>query len=280
MATRAGAAWDRGEVEVLLRRAVERAGHEPASWSLSRLAAALPAGFRPSREALREILDGLVSRGILHVWPGRAPGYAAVPFVEVAAARVLAELQKGRSTRSKLARASRLPLAVCQDAVKDLVGSGRVFQHPRLGNRQHFGLSPADPLDYARGGLETVVRGLGRKGFLADDIRGALVRFAEGLTGPREKGADHEAALLGAMREIEPQLDRGAPVSIAQLRARLSTRFADKRAFDDAVLGLAESGRFDLQSHDLPSELSDQERDALIDNSRGSYFMAIGLRRD
>ena len=54
--------------------------------------------------------------------------------------------------------------------------------------------------------------------------------------------------------------------------------FPDKASFDKAILHLAELEKVQLQSHSLPAELTEEERAAMIDNGRGSYFMAIGIR--
>jgi hypothetical protein len=69
-------------------------------------------------------------------------------------------------------------------------------------------------------------------------------------------------------------------VYLPELRQALRHHFPDKRSFDQAILWLAQQGKVQLQSHDLPSQLSHEEREAMIDNGRGSYFMAVGLRME
>ena len=67
----------------------------------------------------------------------------------------------------------------------------------------------------------------------------------------------------------------GALIDLADLRRAAGL---PKTTFDKAVLALARSGRIQIQSHSLPASLTAAEREELIPNGRGSYFLAAGIR--
>jgi hypothetical protein len=80
------------------------------------------------------------------------------------------------------------------------------------------------------------------------------------------------------MTAIKPAAAQGALVYIPDLRKALQDTFPNKDSFDQAILNLAKLEKVQLQSHSLPAELTEEQRQAMIDNRRGSYFMAIGIR--
>ena len=70
----------------------------------------------------------------------------------------------------------------------------------------------------------------------------------------------------------------GALVSLSDLRRSLAAAIPDKPTFDRLVLRLAESERVALHHHDYPGGLSQEERDALVVDDRGNYYVGIALR--
>jgi hypothetical protein len=82
------------------------------------------------------------------------------------------------------------------------------------------------------------------------------------------------------MTSLKPAAAQGALVYIPDLRRALLDIFPDKASFDRAILDLAELEKIQLQSHSLPAEMTEAEKTAMIDNGRGSYFMAIGIRME
>ncbi len=79
------------------------------------------------------------------------------------------------------------------------------------------------------------------------------------------------------MRRIEPGADRGALIGARDLRraARL-----EKQAFDQAVLDLARQGRLSLHRHDYPASLSPAEREDLVADGAGAFYVGLALRRN
>lgn len=91
-----------------------------------------------------------------------------------------------------------------------------------------------------------------------------------GATPPRE-------AVLSSLEQANPDAWRGSLVPIAEMRRASGLNPAE---FDAAVLDLAREGRIQLQSHDDPRALTPEQRARLIPDSRGSYYVAAGLRME
>jgi hypothetical protein len=83
--------------------------------------------------------------------------------------------------------------------------------------------------------------------------------------------------LLALIRRIEPGAERGALVVSRDLRraARL-----EKETFDRTVLDLARQGRLSLHRHDYPASLTAAERDDLVTDGAGTYYVGVALRRE
>ena len=84
--------------------------------------------------------------------------------------------------------------------------------------------------------------------------------------------------LLMLMRQIEPGAERGALVTAKKELLRRAANF-DKLQFDQTVLGLARQGRLMLHRHDHASGLSPSERDELVTDGAGTYYVGMALRR-
>jgi hypothetical protein len=71
---------------------------------------------------------------------------------------------------------------------------------------------------------------------------------------------------------------RPGGAGVGQLREDLGLSAADKPAFDKAVLSLYRQRRVYLDRHDYPQGLSAVERDGLVPDGLGTYFVLICLR--
>ncbi len=82
--------------------------------------------------------------------------------------------------------------------------------------------------------------------------------------------------LIALMKQLEPGAERGALISSRDLRrvARL-----EKSQFDNAVLDLSRQGRLSLHRHDYVSSLSPAERDELVSDEAGNYYVGMALRQ-
>jgi hypothetical protein len=93
---------------------------------------------------------------------------------------------------------------------------------------------------------------------------------------PRDDGSVDDR-ILDAIAEL-CAATRSPLVSAARLRRSLELHFADKAAFDRAVLNLSRQGKIALHHHDYPYSLSADEREALVTDGQ-KFFSEIALRQ-
>lgn len=262
------------EVDALLENVLERAG-EPLTAAAVRKA--LPAGRKPPVGELLRRLTALVASGRVHDWSGKSPKFSSVPARRYAVDQVLAILAQGPLTEAEIK--SRVPAAakpLVKSALAELVAAKRVWTHPKRAGKLRCALSPPDAIDYVPDEIAAVVKKLAKLGFSEAAVRVALRRY---ITAEETKPPPQAAELIPqTMLRLNPQAAQGALVYLASLRAALADRFPDKATFDAAVMALAGQGKVQLQSHAWPGRLSAEERHRLIEDGRGGYFDAIGLR--
>jgi hypothetical protein len=87
-----------------------------------------------------------------------------------------------------------------------------------------------------------------------------------------------EEFILQGMLFLKPNAAQGAMVALPDLRRHLHDALPSKEAFDAAVLRLAEQGRVDLHFHSFPASLCESEKQALVMDKKGTYYMGIVLR--
>ena len=93
-------------------------------------------------------------------------------------------------------------------------------------------------------------------------------------------GEAAEKLILEGMRQVDFAAMNGALVSLTELRDLLTPYFPAKTDFDQAILTLAQQDRFALHRHVHVGRLSPAERDSLVTDGRGNYFIGIALRLD
>lgn len=262
------------DLEAMLETAVGRAN---APLSVTAATKALPTGKKPKKEQVQACLDKLVAAGRIHPWFGSK--FWSVSEKPYAREQVLQALSSGPLTETEIK--NKVPgsaKSIVKTALAALVKEGTVIAHPKLGKKTRFGVGPPDAMDYMSAEIKAAFGRLTKLGFRADELQRALRRYV----GRPDKGdgilPEVGEAILAAMVRLNSQLNRGALVYLANLRAALKEQFRDKDSFDRAVLELAQQGKVQLQSHAWPGRLSDQEKNALVPNGRGGFFDAIGLR--
>lgn len=276
MPKRAGREIPFADLDALLKKLVAQAS-DPLS--ATRVRRSLPPGYRIPLDQLKQRLSALARQGLLFEWPTRPRRYASCSLEAFIRERVIETLKRYR-TLTTAETSKKLP-AVAKPLVarilEGLLKEGRIWKHPKIGRREPYSLAPPDPLDYLRSTLDKLVATFRKVGFSPRAIREAFQQYLKDL--PSDSEPDDQV-ILSAMRRINPQAARGALVYLPELRQALQDHFPDKRSFDQAILRLAEQGKVQLQSHDLPSVLTHEEREAMIDNGRGGYFIAIGIRME
>ncbi len=251
----------------------------------------------PARQ-LGPLLDEYVEAGKVYVLPPKTPrgkprywNRGALEFGRLA---ILAALEaKGPQTETQLVKAVRgLSGAQFQQVLQVALVAREIWRHPPLGKSKKdvFGRTAPSPEPYLRAvgnQLAAIVARLTAADVSQFDLRRALVQMIESAGVPFSAVAaakiEHGPAavdlavdLIGLIRRIEPAADRGALVGARDLRraARL-----DKDDFDRAVLGLSRTGRLALHRHDYPASLSPAERDDLVTDGAGTYYVGMALRQ-
>ena len=287
--------WDR-DPNTLGRAAVldvmQRAVGPLTAKELSRQ---LEAPLKIAEVALTEFLNECVAAGRLHAIPPKTPKsgpqYWNRDLVQFGRGLIVALLDKqGSLSKTDLKKGVKaLNATAFEQAFQALIAERRVCEHPPIGRTKsvRFGSQPPAPEPYLKDvgvQLTKVVAQLMAANVPCDELRRALVQLIEAAgipfgstTAPR--GATVPAStvdLTALMRRIEPGAERGALVTAGDLRraARL-----DKSEFDRVVLDLARQGRVSLHRHDYVASLSPAERDELVTDGAGTYYVGMALRQ-
>ncbi len=87
-----------------------------------------------------------------------------------------------------------------------------------------------------------------------------------------------EDLILKGMRDLDSAADQGASVLLRDLRRHMPAEYRRHETFDAAVIGLAEQERIVLHRHDQPSCLTDAERDELVRDEAGTFYISLAKR--
>lgn len=264
----------------------------------SQLSKLLAPPHKLSEARLIPILDEFVRTSRLHGFaPKTAKGKSRYWDRDIAEfGRVLMKAalnKKGALSKSDLRKAvKQLTDDTFAAVFQQLVDDQALFEHPPLPKKKAtaFGMQPPAPAPYLKDlGLQLtkVVEQLAAARVPREELRGALVQLIEGTGISLGAGAIPDAApmtrdagnvdLVTLMKSIEPAADNGALVAARDLRRAANL---GKSQFDDAVLGLARQGRLMLHRHDFASGLPVGERDELVTDGAGAYYVGMAIRRE
>lgn len=181
--------------------------------------------------------------------------------------RIVRSTQDEARTATEIAKQLRTSATRVREAIRELVASGELHAYPKQQRVVRYSAHPPTTADLLRPELARLLAGAAKLGIAEADAKSALRE----LLG----GTPSTDAIVAAIRELDAD---GALVYLPHLRTALAAAYKDKPSFDRAVLGLLARGTIQLQSHPTPSLLGAAERDAMIEDGRGGYFSAIGLR--
>jgi hypothetical protein len=285
--------WDRDPRAVGRAAALEAIEHAAGPLTAKELGKRLAVPLKFTESELVEILEQYVSAGRLHRLPPKTargyPRYWNCNQLEFARMAILQAIDaKGPRTEAQLMKAAAgLSADQFQHVLKDAITARDIWRHPPLGKtkKELFGQTPPSPEPYLRdvaNQLATVVARLTAASVSPNELRRALVQLIEAAGVPFSVAATskNETApaidLIGLIRRIEPGADRGTLVGSRDLRraARL-----DKVDFDRAVLELSRNGQLSLHRHDYATSLSPSERDELVTDGAGTYYVGMALRK-
>ena len=285
--------------EVALRTLKQTA--EPVT--AKQLTVLLADSFKLKETVLSPILDECVARGELHSIPPATakgkPRYWDRDLVEFGRGLIVRTLDKqGPQPKAKVKTAAKsLGAAPFERAFQSLIDSHRVCAHPPVGKSKivKYHTQPPAPELYLKDVatlLTKVIGQLNAVGVEREALQNAVWQLVaqSGLAVPSGLANVNQDAARGApllassvsldllmlMRQVEPGADRGALVSARDLRRAANL---DKTEFDRAVLALAGQGDLMLHRHDHASHLSAAERDELVTDGAGNYYVGLALRR-
>ncbi len=235
--------------------------------------------------ALNELVDG----GRLRLWqPGKAPYFCLSKPRKTALETILEALAAGPLSEKELVLCvkGRLPGYQARDLKEHLTFSKQVYEYPKYGKvKLKYGLEPPEPGPYLGKAVQemTAVQRLLAPFQISleaiHDALGSELGLARETGEPSKappKGEiaspDAEPLLLKAMTRLQPFGQKRALVSIRELRRSVGLA---KGVFDRVVLSLALQGKVALHHHDFPSSLSPEERDELVRDEQGTYYVGI-----
>lgn len=288
--------WDRDPVEVSQAAALETVQRAQVPLTAQQVRRQAAAPIKLTEIEWAEILDRHVSEENLHAIPPATakgkPRYWGHDALEFGRLEILKALEaKGPQAEPQLRKALRGFTDGQFRQIRDAALAAReIWRHPAIGKikKELFARQPASPEPYLRDvgqQLSKIVPELLAADFSQDAVRRTLVQLIE-ATGvrfaaerPRADAAppqDGSVDLIALMRRIEPGADRGALVVSRDLRrvAKL-----EKQSFDRKVLDLARAGSLSLHRHDFAASLSQAERDDLVTDGAGTYYVGMAIRQ-
>jgi len=229
----------------------------------------LSAGFRPPAAQLKARLEALEAAGMIHAWAGAFVG--GEPWASAARGAVLEATQRGPVTIAAIKKAvpaalrdpKRLPKLL--DA---LVAERSLFADPK----KRYSRAPFPAADFL-GDLPKRIQQLAKK-LARGGIDEAAILAALSAALEPQKTSDPDT-IMNAMLTLRPDAKGGALLEIRRLRAAVTW---PKDRFDRALLDLAGSGAVSLHHHDHASGLSAAEREALVADGRGNFFLGVAYR--
>mgnify|MGYP005849961885 CR=1 FL=1 len=257
----------------------------------SQVAAAskIKASLKLPLEMVQAALNELVDRGTLYLWqPGKTPYFGLTDPCKTALDAILNALAGGPLTERELIGRirKRLPGYRKKDLKEHLSGATQIYEYPRFRKiKTRYGLQPPEPGPY----LGRTVQDMIAVRDLLAPFKVSLERIYEALQ--RELGLEPTAGapstvrtpderapretqrlILEGIARLQPPGQRRALVSIRELRRSVSLK---KSVFDRTVLSLAVQGEVALHHHDFPSSLSPDERDELVRDEQGTFYVGI-----
>jgi len=229
-------------------------------------------------ELLRAALDLAVAAGQVHRWPDRgksqyfwrlAPEQAArEALLTAAAAEALSKALLSKQTAKKLFG---FPVKRMATVVSALIAEKQLQAVPGFAGKSELVVRPGDQEVYFNAARSYVAEKIRLAGF------DPAAFFKESFPA-HEKSTnaklDAAALVLEAVRWLEPV--KGVPVSTLRLRNHLSS--LSKRELDAAALELRKKQLVFLSEHVDPYNISQEDKNLLIDGQDGTFYVAIAIR--
>jgi hypothetical protein len=276
--------WDRDPRHVVPPRILELLDKSPAVTP-----AKMKAALKLPLQLIHPALEDLVRTGRAYIWqPGKTPLYSRLDPWVAALDMIKSALADGPMTEKDLVGRvrKRLPGYQAKHFRDHVSAADGILEHPRHGKvKTRYGLKPPEPGPYLSKAAQEILlihRLLSPFHVSLEAIHDALGRelgLEHGKKAlmperPRAERTSREAEplILEGIHRLQPPGQRRALVSIRELRRSLSL---GKRVFDEAVLSLALQRKVALHHHDFPTGLPQDERDELVRDEQGTYYVGI-----
>jgi hypothetical protein len=296
--------WDRDVKAIIQVAAWEAVQKLELPQSARDLLRTLAVPFKVTEDELvRALEQHVAARDCFLMRPTTAKGkprYAPFDNLEFGRREIIRVIaSKGPQSEMQLKKAVKgLSDAEFQKILDAGFSARQLWRHPPLGKSRHelVGKAPASPSPYLRevgDQLAKIVARLHAVQVPREELRRSLVQLLESagidFGSVFGKSADPIPAdsnpgdsaqlvdLVALIRRLEPGADRGALVGARDLRR---AAHLNKLSFDRAVLDLARAGKLSLHRHDFVASLSPNERDELVTDGAGAYYVGMALRFD
>jgi hypothetical protein len=276
--------WDRNPRTTVPPLILELLAKSPVVAS-SKIKTALKLPLELIQPALKELVD----TGRAHVWqPGKTPYFTLFEPRNTALEIILKALIQGPLTEKELVGwvRKRLPGYQVRHLKEHVSYSKQVCEYPKYGKvKIRYGLEPPEPGPYLSKALQDIIAVQTllapfhvSLGAIHDAMGRELGLEPETKTSLRERpqsetvSPETERLILQTITQLQPPGQTRALVSIRELRRSMNL---PRKDFDRAVLSLASQGKVALHHHDFPTSLSQAEREALVQDERGTYYVGI-----
>jgi len=226
---------------------------------------------------LRVALESAVGAGQVYRWPdrGRSQYFWHVSPEQAAREAVLAAAATQALSKPDLSKlAKKLPgftVKRMEGLVSELIAEKQLQTVPAVVGKSKLWLRTGHQSAYfsfVRSFVEKTIRlaGFDPAAFFSENSAAQDKRTVTQV--------DAAALILEAVRSLEPV--KGVPVSTLRLRSRLP--HLSKHEFDTAALELRKNQQVFLSQHADPYNISQEDKDLLIDGQDGTYYVAIAIR--
>jgi hypothetical protein len=290
--------WDRDVRAIARTAALDFLHRANGPLTAADLAKRLDSPLKFKAGDLIPVLDACVAAGTLHAFPPASakgkPRYWDRDALAFGRRTMLILLDaKGPQTQANLRKSVKwLSDTQFAQLFESLRAARELRPQPPVGGKRGelFGNRPPTPGPYLKKlgtELAKIVETLTAAGVSREDLRRACVELIEAAGVPfggAESAVRHSPPavqpespdLIALMKRLEPGAERGALVGTRDLRCAAGL---DKAHFDSAVLELSRQGRVSLHRHDFPASLSPEERDELVTDGAGTYYVGLALRQ-
>ncbi|MCP4345097.1 MAG: hypothetical protein GY795_06170 [Desulfobacterales bacterium] len=261
----------------------------------------LPVPFRVDMKFINKILNEQIRIGAISEWlPKKKKRFWSRNLEEYTSKKILEILAEKRLMLSELDNEIRKSLFGCSEDnakkiriefLKKFLQNKQVVKHPKADRetKNRYSSNPPDPARYIKSvekefkkvcdilkeydiSCEQVFQAITDKLMPSFEKSGTDDENQPSSLEPSQK---HYKMILDKIIEIEPAARRQALVSIPDLRIALDL---PKQVFDQAILNLASQEKIFLHRHVHPGRMSQEERNQMVADGQGDYYMGVVLR--